>query len=517
LKKYKLYLISPKQRWLNYPAHSELARIFGKGRLMIPLALPTIASLTPSNYDITIIDEEIEPVPSELPDIVGITTLATTAGRAFELGDMYRSKGVKVIFGGPYASFSTELALPHCDSIVVAEAEGKWETCLADFEKGELKPLYDDPAVVPYKSQIPPRWDLVNIGKVFQVGIQTSRGCPFNCDFCLVSKIFGKKMRYRDIGNVVEEIMASPTKYFFFVDDNLTINKKYTKELMQAIRPLGISWGCMASIDVANDEELLRDMADAGCFNILIGFESLNAASLDETGKHHNKKATIYEPAIAKIHAAGIHINASFVVGFDHDTLDEFDNIFNFTMRNNLPNVNLHLLSAPPGTVIFDKLKQEGRIADCPSEMRVGHFPTLHYLNMSQIDLFDGYMKTVEKLFSYETIRKKGEALFSNGAFTRKGGDISASMKARLSWIVLKEYLFTSDKDKRKLFLFLVGMIRRKKLAIDKGMGYMISMLGYHRHIAIHKKNMETYRQMIREHDKGPFHPSPHKENHEIL
>ena len=110
------------------------------------------------------------------------------------------------------------------------------------------------------------------MNRIFQVGIQTSRGCPFNCDFCLVSKIFGRKMRYREIENVVEEIKASPTKYFFFVDDNLTINKKYTKELMKAIRPLKISWGCMASIDVANDEELLREMADAGCFNILIGF-----------------------------------------------------------------------------------------------------------------------------------------------------------------------------------------------------------------------------------------------------
>jgi len=482
-----------------------MAKIFGKGRLMIPLALPTVASLTPDNYDIRIIDEEIEPIPDELPDIVGITTLAATADRAFELGDMYRGKGVRVVFGGPYASFARERAIQHCDSIVVAEAEGKWEACLADFEQDRMKKVYDDAAVVPYKTQKPPRWDLVNVKKIFQVGIQTSRGCPFNCDFCLVSMIFGRKMRYRDIENVVEEIKASPTKYFFFVDDNLTINKRYTRELMKAIRPLKISWGCMASIDVANDETLLTEMADAGCFNILIGFESLNPASLDETGKHHNKAATIYEPAIRKIHAAGIHINASFVVGFDHDTLDEFDNICNFTMRNNLPNVNLHILSAPPGTVLYDKMKEEGRLAGCPPEMGVGHIPTLHYMNMSQADMFEQYMKTVEKLYSFETIRAKGEALFSSGAFNRPGGDLPALLKARLTGIVLKEYLFTLDGTKRKLFLSIVRLIRQKKLAIDKGMGYLISMLGYHRHIEKHKRNLAAYREMIARFDKGPY------------
>jgi radical SAM superfamily enzyme YgiQ (UPF0313 family) len=504
-KRYSLYLISPKQRYINYPAHSELAKIFGKKRLMIPLALPTLASLTPDHYDIRILDEEIEPLPAELPDIVGITTLAATSNRAWELGEMYRSKGVKVVFGGPYASFALDECLPYCDSIVVGEAEGKWEECLADFEMGTLKQVYTSNHIIPYKEQKPPRWDLVNIGKIFQVGLQASRGCPFNCDFCLVSKMFGRKMRYREITNVVDEIRSSPSKYFFFVDDNLTINKRYAKELMRALIPLKISWGCMASIDVATDDELLQLMADAGCFNILVGFESLNPGSLDETGKHQNKAATIYEPAIRKIHAAGIQINASFVVGFDNDTLAEFDNIFNFTMRTCMPNVNLHLLSAPAGSETYNKMKTEGRLADCPPELGVGHFPTLHYMNMSQIDLFDRYMETLEKLYSFETIRKKAEGMFTSGNFTRRGGEISAWLKARLTALVVKEYLFTLNPDKRKLLFFILSMIRSKKLAIDRGMAYLIAMLGYHRHILEHKRNMKEYREMVIRNDRGPW------------
>jgi radical SAM superfamily enzyme YgiQ (UPF0313 family) len=505
-KKYTLYLISPHQKYINYPAHVELAKMFGKKRLMIPLALPTVARLTPDQYDIHIFDEDIETLPAnKIPDIVGITTLAATITRAYELADHYRSKGAKVVFGGPYASFMTEEALQHADSIVVGEAEGLWGECLLDFEKGDMKPVYRTDECRPYKTQKPPRWDLIKTRKIFQVAVQTSRGCPFNCDFCLVSKMFGRKMRYREIENVVEEIRAAPSKYIFFVDDNLTINKKYAKELMKAIKPLGISWGCMSSIDVATDDELLGLMAESGCFNILIGFESLNPASLDETHKLHNKAATIYEPAIEKIHAHGIHINASFVVGFDNDTLQEFENIFDFSMRTNMPSVNLHLLAAPPGSEIYKKYQLEGRLADCKPEFGSGHFPTLHYMNMSQIELFDQYMETIRRLYSFETARIKAEKLFSGGAFIRRGGDIPMYLKARLSWIIFKEFILTTDPERKKLFRFIFSLIRTKRIAIDKGFSYLLLMLSCQRQISKHQKHMKEYREMVMEYSSDPW------------
>jgi radical SAM superfamily enzyme YgiQ (UPF0313 family) len=505
-KKYTLFLISPAQKYVNYPAHSELAKIFGKRRLMIPLALPTIAALTPDHYEIRIFDEEIEKIPlNETPDIVGITTLAATINRAFELGDLFRKKGSKVVFGGPYASFQVEEALKHGDSVVVSEAEGKWEQCLEDFENGGMKKVYETQSYVPYLTQKPPRWDLVKLDRIFQIAIQVSRGCPFNCDFCLVSQNFGRKMRYREISNVVEELKTAPSKYFFFVDDNLTINKKYAKELMKAIKPLKISWGCMCSIDIATDDELLQLMADAGCFNILMGFESLNPDSLDASNKHHNKHGTIYEEAIKKIHAAGIHINASFVVGFDTDTLDEFDRIFDFTLKNNLPNVNLHLLNAPPGTELHKKFSEEGRLLNCDPELGVGHFPTLNYMNFSQIGLFDKYMETIARIYSFDTILKKAVPLFSSGGFIRQGGEISSLLKARLSWITVKSFLLTSDPDRKKLFWFIISLIRSDKIAIDKGMGFMLSMLGYNRHVKEHKKNMKKYREIVMAQDQGAW------------
>jgi radical SAM superfamily enzyme YgiQ (UPF0313 family) len=256
---------------------------------------------------------------------------------------------------------------------------------------------------------------------------------------------------------------------------------------------------------VATDDELLGLMADSGCFNILIGFESLNPASLDETNKLHNKAATIYEPAIRKIHSHGIHINASFVVGFDNDTLQEFENIYDFSMLMNLPSVNLHLLAAPPGSEIHRKYQLEGRLADCKPEMGSGHFPTLKYMNMSQIDLFDRYMETIQKLYSFETARIKAERLFSDGAFTKKGGDISSVLKARLSWIIFKEFILTTDPERRKLFRFIFKLIRAKKIAIDKGFSYLLSMLSSYRQIEDHKKHMDEYRKMVIEYSSEPW------------
>ena len=226
------------------------------------------------------------------------------------------------------------------------------------LRKGNLKSRYTADPKTDYHRPKPPRWDLIDMDKIFQVAVQITRGCPFNCDFCLVSNIFGRQMRFRDIGNVIEEIKNLPSKYVFFVDDNLTINKRYAHELIHQLKPLGISWACMASIDVADDEVLLKEMAESGCFNILIGFESLNPESLDEMHKEHNRGGEKFVEAIQKIHRAGIHINASFIVGFDNDTLAEFDRIFDFTMQTSMPNVNLHLLAAPPGSELNARLKQ---------------------------------------------------------------------------------------------------------------------------------------------------------------
>ncbi len=503
-----LFLINPKQRYANYYAQTELSRILKKKRFMVPLAIPTVAALTPPHYAIRIIDEEVEALPeSELPDIVGITTLAATILRVYEIADHYRSRGVKVVLGGAYASYMTEEALQHADAVVVGEAEGLWEQCLHDFESACMKSVYRNDTYCDFSRSPVPRWDLLPADAFFQVGVQVSRGCPYSCEFCLVHKLFGRKMRYREIDNVIAELKALPVRKVFFIDDNLTVNRRYARELMERIKPLHLAWSCMASIDIANDEELLKAMAEAGCFNILIGFESLNPESLQETNKKHNKSALIYKEAVQKIHARGIHITASFAVGFDHDTADEFDKIIDFTSQTGLSYINLNILGAPPGSELYDRLNREGRWYGISPDYRSGLFPCMHYQKMSQTELFEAYFTAIQEAYDWKNITAKAKVLFGPGHFSAPYNDHQrdAAFQFRASILLLRHFAWSRNRHKRKLFFYLLWLILRRKTAIDKAASYMLSMMSYHNHIAHMVKNIDVYRDIVRRHDQGKW------------
>jgi radical SAM superfamily enzyme YgiQ (UPF0313 family) len=505
---YSIFLINPRQRYANYYAQTELSRILRKKRFMVPLAIPTVAALTPEKYKLRIIDEEAESIPeNELPDLVGITTLAATIIRVYEIADWYKERGVKVVLGGAYASYMVDEALEHADAVVVGEAENLWAQCLNDFENGKLQSVYRAEGYCEFKKSPPPRWDLLGPSHFFQVGVQVSRGCPYSCEFCLVHKLFGRKMRYRDIDNVIEELKSLPVKKVFFIDDNLTVNRRYTHELMARLKPLKIAWSCMASIDIAEDDELLQAMSDAGCFNILIGFESLNPESLTETNKKHNKSALIYEQAVKKIHAKGIHITASFAVGFDHDTIDEFEKIIEFTNRTGLSYINLNILGAPPGSELYIRMNQEGRWYGISPDYRSGLFPCMHYKRMSQTELFEAYFKAIEQVYSWKNIYPKAKILFGNGTFTDPYYDQApdVAFQARASFLLVRQFAFSTNKYKRRLFFYLLGMVIRRKAAIDKGASYMLSMMSYHNHIHQMVDNIEEYRAIVKKHDKGSW------------
>lgn len=515
----RIFLILPAQKFVNYYGQTELSKILGKKKFMLPLSMPMLAAITPPQYDVRIIDEEMEKIPfDDLPDLVGISALATTALRAYELGDFYRSKGVKVVIGGPYVSFMTDEAKKHADSLIIGEAEGQWEKCLEDFENGCMKPLYETYAFCDFKNVPPARWDLVNTREVFQLGMQLSRGCPYRCEFCLVTKLFGNKMRYRELDNIVNEIRNLPLKKVMFVDDNLTANKRYARELLQALKPLKISWACMSSIELAKDENLLKEMNDAGCFNILIGFESLNAGSLNETNKKQNRDAEIYEDAIRKIHSNGIHITASFIIGFDTDTPAEFDKLYDFTQRTGLSYINFNILGAPHGTELYNRLRSEGRVYDNNPDMMGGLFPCIHYYKMGQIELFDHYLVTIKKMYSFESVYHKAKILFGEGNFTKayNDGTPPASFKAKMVFRLLHEFLFKTKPYKRKLFRYILSLIFKKRVAIDMGLSYLLSMISYNRHIEQLNNEADIYREMIRKYDIGPWEKVSEEKREEL-
>jgi radical SAM superfamily enzyme YgiQ (UPF0313 family) len=431
----------------------EICTIMRKKTAVHPLCLPTVAALTPAHYNITILDEEIEPITfNKTPDLVAITAVIPNIKRAYEIADTYRSIGVPVVMGGAQVSFNVEETLTHADTVVVGEAEGAWEYCLNDFEKGKLKPVYKAKIRPLFKKSPIPRWDLVKTKDVMALGVQVSRGCPFTCDFCLVRNAFGKEHRYRDIDNVIEEIKNLP------------------------------------------DEQLLQDMADAGCTAILVGIESLNPKSLKETHKFQNKVSR-YEEAIKRVHSVGINVVASFIV-----------DIYDFTARNNLFYIMLNVLTAYPGTNLYERMQEEGRLNRTDPDLLNGVFPTLRFKNMSQTDVFDKYYKTMDKMFSYDHVREKALEVQGNGAFQKFNAGEIGPLDKFLSLVHLtKMFLFSLDKSKRRMFIDLFSLAIKKKAcvgAIVETLMFTASFQGYLRYT---RKHRDETLEKIKKNDLGPW------------
>ena len=225
-------------------------------------------------------------------------------------------------------------------------------------------------------------------------------------------------------------------------------------------------------------------MEASGCQNIIIGLESLNESSINEVSKFHNRIGE-YRQAIANILNAGIQVYPSFVVGFDHDTPEDFDKIIRFAEECNLPYVMISLLGASPGSELYARANKDGRWYGSPTELRGGIFPVMYYKNFSQVEIYRKYIASLQQLYSFKNIAKRAIALYDKGTFSRQNAtdDIGFFFKVNVSAQLLKCYLFSADKDKRALFLHLFRLFRKKKLAIDKMIIFLLSMEGITLHI----------------------------------
>ena len=504
-RRYALLLINPRRRLRYFWDFKELCEVMGKKSPVPLLSLPTIAAITPAQYDIHIIDEEAEAVDFSLrPDIVGITALGNSVKRGYEIADRFRDKGIPVVMGGPQVSFNVELSLEHADAVVICEAEGAWQQCLQDFERGTLQPTYKNAAVCDFKKSPVPRWDLIATEKFMAIPVQVSRGCPYKCDFCAVRNMLGPRHRYREIDNVIAEIKALPKRQLTFADDNLTADKKYAHALMERLKPLKISWMCQASLDLCEDEDLLTKMAAAGCTSIFVGIESLDDASLKEAGKYHNKREK-FEQGIKIIHNHGIHVIGSFIVGFDSDHLDAFDTIFDFTVKNAISMVSLNMLTAYPGTDLYDRMKQEGRVNAIDTDM-LGIYPTMRYMHISQAEMFRKYFSVLEKMFSYEVVLQKAGITLGNGKFTHYNeADIGIMDKLRSMAYLFRQYLPTDNPAKKELYRMLFRLAREKKVSIGNVIEYLLLIASFNGYLQATAAHRAEILEEIEQVDPGPI------------
>jgi radical SAM superfamily enzyme YgiQ (UPF0313 family) len=457
--------------------------MMGKANSLAPLSLALLAAMTPEHYRMCILDEDIAPInPNELQTrLVAMKVLDTTAERAWLLADAFRARGIPVILGGPHITQNTvTMNLEHADSVVIGEGESVWSQVLADFEAGQLKKAYQPDCLIPYNDAVIPRWDLCDMEAYLSLPVQASRGCPYDCEFCNVPINFGRKMRFRSVENIIQEVASLPVKRVFFVDDNIAINKKFAFELMAGLKGMGIAWFCQTSIEVSEQPELLRAMAEAGCENILIGFESLSTLTLDKISKHHNTKFD-YKTAISKIHAAGIHVHGSFIMGFDNDTLLDFDRLHTFALDAGLSFLSVSFLGCPSGSRMESRMIEEGRVWNVPRDLNGGLLPAVKHPVLKPLEMYDQYVDTLSKVYDFETVYHKIDILFADKAFARpkKDLDVKASEKLRLSMMMIKEFVFSSNTWKRRCFTKVFKLIREKKVDPQRIIIYLLSMLGY--------------------------------------
>lgn len=331
---------------------------------MEPLAMAILAGLTPDNVRINFYDDRFEEIPfDEKTDLVGISVETFTAKRSYEIAAEFMKRGVKVVMGGYHPTFMTDEALGHCDSVVIGEAENVWAEVLRDAEGDRLKRTYESDSETSLSNMKCDR-SIFDGKKYFDISlIETGRGCKYHCNFCSITEFFKGKYRRRPVAEVVREIKMLDKDYYFFVDDNVASDSRSAKELFRALKPLGINWVSQVSIDIAKDDELLDLMRDSGCLGVLIGFESLQKENLLQMGKSHNAITSNYSEALDKIRKKGIIVYGAFVIGYDYDDHETVQETLKFGIDNKLFLIAFNHLTPFPGTPIYNRLKEENRLA----------------------------------------------------------------------------------------------------------------------------------------------------------
>ena len=331
---------------------------------MEPLPIAALSALTPGGrFDKMFADDRIEPIPYEQDvDAVAITSETYTARRAYQIAARFRARGVPVILGGFHTTLLPDEAAEHADAIVIGEAEGIWNDLLDDLLAGRLRPRYQSVQPAELRHRFPDRGIYGGKKYIDLAMLETSRGCRYACEFCSISAFFKQQWRQRPIDDVVEEIERARKRNWFFVDDNIGSAPERLEELLKALLPLRIRWVGQISIEITNHPHLLRLMKQSGCAGVLIGFESINPANLEQMGKGINRSVSDYETAIANLRRNHLSVYGTFVFGYDNDTRRTFEETFSFAVRNKLFFAAFNHLVPFPGTPLYQRLENENRL-----------------------------------------------------------------------------------------------------------------------------------------------------------
>jgi radical SAM superfamily enzyme YgiQ (UPF0313 family) len=405
--------------------------------------LPLLAALTPREHRVTIVDEVFAPddIAAEV-DLVGITVMTDLVPRAYQIADAYRERGVKVVMGGIHATVLPGEALQHADAVVVGEAETLWPKLLLDAASNKMQKLYRASTAATLAGMPVPRWDLYperTSGSYIPLttGIETGRGCPYSCEFCSIGSVMGRQYRMRPTSEVIAEITSAGSSNLFLVDDALAVNRQASRRLFAEMIPLRRKWVGQGNVTLAEDVDLLRLMKRSGCVGLLVGFESVQKESAGDMTKLTNLRIS-FEEAVRRFHGEGIALLGAFVFGFDHENPDVFDQTLEFSMKNRLDAMELRILTPFPGTRLYSRLLEEGRLFMPDWWLRGYPADTLLFQpkGMTSDQLVDGFARLNRQAYSVSSILKR-----FLGISPKRRGMFGSSVYASLNWATRQRYL----------------------------------------------------------------------------
>jgi radical SAM superfamily enzyme YgiQ (UPF0313 family) len=374
-----------------------------------------VAGLTPAPHEVVLCDENVEPIDFDTDaDIVGITGFVIHKRRMFEIAEAFRRRGKLVVAGGPFATLCPEELRDRVDVLFVGEAEYTWPRFVRDHEAGRWQAEYRQEEKPSMLDSPLPRFDLLRVDRYRSMAIQFARGCPFNCEFCDIIVMYGRRPRTKSTAQVLAEVEAIHglgVANIFVVDDNFIGNKKEAKELLRALaawqeaRHYPLEFMTEVSLNVAQDDELLALMKQAHFTTLFVGIESPRAASLLETKKTQNTREDIVT-SVHRIQATGIEVMAGMIVGFDSDDPSIFEEQFQFIQQARIPISMTGMLNAVPKTPLHARLKAAGRlIADSVGDQFV--FTNVVPGGMSRLELYEGYRSLLRRLYGYRAYRRR--------------------------------------------------------------------------------------------------------------
>lgn len=461
----RIYMIAPRHPESFWSLQGTV-ELFGAKTLMPNAALPTLMALTPDNVSVEYVlcDENVSKIEWNMPcDLVAVTGSTLHAARIRDICSVFRNKDVPVALGGAYASINPDQCGGLADYLFIGEAEYTWPRFLRQLAGGSADPVYVQETYIDMKDSPAPDWALIKQGDYLNMNVQTSRGCPNRCDFCDVIQYVGRKYRTKSVEQILREVKNAHVlgaRTVFFSDDNFLGDRAFTGKLLSELvrwntdlaRPL--SFSTQITVQVADDNELLRMFADARFSVLFLGVETVRKESLEEVHKVQNLKQDIRD-RVRRISRYGIVPFIGLIVGFDNDDALVFDELYRFITDTCSPIAGISLLNAPRHTTLYERLNKEGRLIgeDFSGEWQLG--TNIIPKQMSREELIDRYWDLFQKIYEPELFESRLEGWlkqveYFSALYVKKKADLKRCFDI---YKMLKYFLFRADTCVRSLFL----------------------------------------------------------------